>query len=408
MKILDSKIKKWLKCHAELVSASAVGRSRNKFGMTLYAVIILFISIFSVSAAADTKNPPMPLLELSFWTTPFISDYSGHGIVELSGQTGGGFWIDKYSFLWTTRFGYESAAEHSDTTHNRCSFTITENFIFKVNIAKYFALAAETGLGYERFSIQSDQETIQNHDYFVLRNALTAEFPLPAKYVIPSATTSIDMSFGATSVKMKLQSFLRITALPYFDFINLFTDIGVCYEPKTPFGSEMPFFTYQTGIAIRLRLSQKKISRKIIPVVVPPNPPKPIEEKTQEEKKQQQQENYVELYQTMFNKKTVGNTVELEYINFSNQNDIGPNGLARLTALAAVLSEKKIVFAVGAYSDALGNADEEIALAQQRSRKIKNILISLGVPAENIKIKANANVYAADAPHKMIEIKILR
>lgn len=374
----------------------------------LQAILVAFLISAAVSAAADTKNPPMPLLELSFWTTPFISDYSGHGIVELSGQTGGGFWFDIYSFLWTTRFGYESAAEHSDTTHNRCSFTITENFIFKVNIAKYFALAAETGLGYERFSIQSDQDTIQNRDYFVLRNALTAEFPLLAKYVIPSATTSIDMSFGANSVKMKLQSFLRITALPYFDFINLFTDIGVCYEPKTPFGSEMPYFSYQTGIAIRLRLSQKKISKKIIPVVVPPQPPKPIEEKTHEEKKQQQQENYVELYQKIFDKKNVGDTIELDYIYFMKQNDLSPNALNRLNALSAVLIEKKYVIAIGAYSDSLGDADAEMALAKQRSQHIKDIFIKNGIPAERIKIKANANVYKEDAAHKVIEVKIIK
>ena len=208
-----------------------------------------------------------------------------------------------------------------------------------------------------------------------------------------------------SGVMPRLTSSFRITALPYFDFINLFTDIGLCYEPKTPISSEMPFLTYQTGIAIRLRLKQKTVSRKIVPIVVPP---KSNEEKTPEEKKQQQKDNYIDLYRTAFDKKSAGDTVELEYINFNKQNDIGPNGLSRLTALAAVLTEKKLVFAVGAYSDALGSADEEIALAQLRSRKIKNMLISLGVPADNIKIKANANVYAADALRKVIEIKIIK
>ena len=375
------------------------------FHKTVLTLAVIVLVSAAASAAADTKRSPMPLLELSFSATPFISDYSGHGIVELGGYTGGGFWFGRYSFLWTTRLGYVSAAEHENTWHNRSSFAVTENFTFSVRLAKHFVLNAETGLGYERLSVQTDLETIHNSNYFILSNAVTADFPLPTKYLIPSVISRLDLMCSHSGVMPRLTSSFRITALPYFNFINLFTDIGLCYEPKTPIGSEMPFLTYQTGIAIRLRLKQKTVSRKIVPIVVPP---KSNEEKTPEEKKQQQKDNYIDLYRTAFDKKSAGDTVELEYINFNKQNDIGPNGLSRLTALAAVLTEKKIVFAIGAYSDALGSADEEIALAQLRSRKIKNMLISLGVPADNIKIKANANVYAADALSKVIEIKIIK
>ena len=348
------------------------------------------------------------MLNVSFWATPFISDFEDHGIIDLNGEFGGGFWIGKYSVLFNTAIMYESAAEHHNKRHNRCQWTMRENVLFRIEIAKYFALSAQTGLGWQRLSVQSGINDIVNTDYFIFGNRLTANFPLPTKYVSLKLYSDLDCFFAQNDIRLRFDTFFRIDAAVYFDFLHLFSDFGMIYEPNLTHGSDMPYFSYQTGIAIRLRLRQKKISKKIIPVVVPPQPPKPIEEKTHEEKKQQQQENYVELYQKIFDKKNVGDTIELDYIYFMKQNDLSPNALNRLNALSAVLIEKKYVIAIGAYSDSLGDADAEMALAKQRSQHIKDIFIKNGIPAERIKIKANANVYKEDAAHKVIEVKIIK
>ena len=191
------------------------------------AIIIIFISTISISA----KQPIMPVINLSFWTTPFISDFEDHGIIDLNGEVGGGFWISKYSVLFNTAIMYESAAEHNNKRHNRCQWTMRENFLFRIEIAKYFALSAQTGLGWQRMSVQSGINNIINSDYFVLGNRVLAEFLLPTKYLNLQLFSDADCYFG-NNFRLRIDTFFRINAIalgyyvfwqfpPYIAYIHL-------------------------------------------------------------------------------------------------------------------------------------------------------------------------------------------
>ena len=212
----------------------------------LQAILIAFLISAAAEAAAEIKNSPMPVLNLSFYTTPFISDYSGHGIIDLNGEVGGGFWIGKYSVLFNTAIMYESAAEHQNKRNNRCTWTLRENFSFRIAATKYFALNVQTGLGWQRLSVQSGINNVINSDYFVLGNRVLAEFLLPTKYLNLQLFSDADCYFG-NNFRLRIDTFFRINAIAYFDFLNLFTDIGFVYETQTEHSSDKPYLSYQTG-----------------------------------------------------------------------------------------------------------------------------------------------------------------
>ncbi|MBP5706899.1 MAG: hypothetical protein J6W76_06405, partial [Spirochaetales bacterium] len=221
------------------------------------AIIIIFISTFSISA----KQPIMPVINLSFWTTPFISDFEDHGIIDLNGEFGGGFWIDKYSVLFNTAIMYESAAEHQNKRHNRCSWTLRENILFRLAATKHFALNVQTGLGWQRLSVQSGPNNTTNRDYFVLGNCVLAEFLLPTKYLNLQLFSDADCFFGE-NFRIRVDTFFRLNVIAYFKFINLFADFGVVYEPLTANSSDKPYLSYQTGIKIQLKVRSGNENQK--------------------------------------------------------------------------------------------------------------------------------------------------
>ena len=400
----------------------------------------------------------MPVINLSFWTTPFISDFKDHGIIDLNGEFGGGFWIGKYSVLFNTAIMYESAAEHHNKRHNRCQWTMRENFLFCIKIAKYFALSVQTGLGWQRLSVQSGKNNTTNSDYFILGNRILAEFLLPTKYITLQLFSDADCSFGE-NFRIRVDTFFRLNVTAYFEFINLFSDFGFVYEPLTANSSNKPYLSYQTGIKIQLKIrsdsekqksaessddklstehdisqshSENNTSENANEVIPPKDATKEEAPKTEDDKKNSikegtskvtekstaengteqpnRKDDYTALYTKLFDKKKSGDTVELQGIYFDSHNQLWQQGVTRITALAKVLAQNNYVIAIGSYAESLDNPDKEISIAKKRSQRIKDLLISKGISPDRIKINANATVYPEGTPtsEKKIEIKIIK
>jgi len=415
--------------------------------------ILLFLVFFIFTSYLNPQDNVSFRFNSGFLTKPFFYENSNQYLISFEGFFMGGIKYKNFTFGLEIQERYFSFT-NADISKFKGAWNILNGFFdFYYKPIRYFELKSGIGGGWFKSAINYNSLGVISKNEGGLSFLLDFIFYMPFKYINFEINNKFDIFFNPVFASPYYYGAIRTNFKPFFEWINLYIDIGIMNWFYKNDQSELntAMFVWSTGVSFDVDFSNYVKDKKIVKKIDKKEDIVKIDKKddstrdivkidkkndstkddntkdivkidkkdttsdvTENKIIQKKEDTELLEYQQKISKDFVsakkGETLLINGIFFDNDSITSKKSLAIIQSISKILnSNKNLIIAIGGYSIYFGDPTKEIEFAKKQAMTIKNILISRGINKDQIKILASGRVYQRETPleKRFIEIKII-